>query len=181
MSVATNRKWLAQLPNHTSVSEMTLHIILAVCAFLVWFVPSNLLLIIIGKYHKEKSPGLQTILDLLIVDSVHLFLVFNIATAIVFVFLTPNFHDYLPLILAQLLFFVTSNSLVAFLASLQVTQIVRTILIFKAEWFEHYPDDQVLKHSRIFVLIYSCLRFVFDLAPASTSLTKAITGTDEEL
>ena len=181
MSVATNRKWLAQLPNHTSVSEMTLHIILAVCAFLVWFVPSNLLLIFIGKYHREKSPGLQTILDLLIVDAVHLFLVFNTVTLIVFVFMTSNLHDYLPLILAHLLLFATSNSLVAFLASLQVTQIVKAILIFKTEWFEHYPDDQVLKHSRIFVLIYTCLRFIFNLAPASTSVTKAITGTDEEL
>ena len=160
---------------------MTLQIILTVCAFVVWFVPSNLILIFIGKYHKEKSPGLQTILDLLIVDSVHLFLVCNAVSVVVFNFVTFDLHDYLPLTLAYLLFYVASNSIVAFLASLQVTQIVRTILIFKAEWFEHYPDDQVLKHSRIFVLIYSCLRFVFDLAPASTSLTKAITGTDEEL
>ena len=175
---------LAQLPNNlttTSLSKMTLQIILAVCAFVVWFVPSNLILIFIGKYHKEKSPGLQTILDLLIVDSVHLFLVCNAVSVVVFNFVTFELHDYLPLTLAYLLFYVASNSIVVFLASLQVTHVVKTIFIFKAEWFEHYPDHKVMKYSRIFVLMYTCLSFIFDLAPASTSITKALTGTDKEL
>jgi len=160
---------------------MTLQIRPEVVAFLAWFIPSNLLLTLIRKYHNEKSPGLQTILDFLIVDSVHLFLFFNALSVIVFIFATFDLRDFFPLILVHLVYYVASNSLVAFLASLQVTQIVKTILIFKAEWFEHYEDHQVLNDSRIFVFFYTCLRFIFDLAPASTSITKAITGTNEEL
>ena len=131
-------------PTTISLSKMTLPIRL--CAFLTWFVPSNLLVTLIGKYHNEKSPGRQTILDLLIVDSVHFFLFFNAVSAIVFVFLTFDLPNFFPLVLAPLVYYATSNSLVAFLASLQVTQIVKAILIFKAEWFEHYPDHQVLKY-----------------------------------
>ena len=160
---------------------MTLLIRPEVFAFLAWFIPSNLLLTLIRKYHNEKSPGLQTILDFLIVDSVHLFLFFNALTVILFAFATFVLHDFYPLILAHLVYYVFSNSQVAFLASLQATQIVKTILIFKAEWFEYYEDHQVLNDSRIFVFFYTCLRFIFDLAPASTSITKAITGTNEEL
>ena len=165
----------------TSLSKMTLQIRPEVCAFLAWFVPSNLLLTLIRKYHNEKSTGLQTILDFLIVDSVHLFLFFNAVSVIVFVFVTFHLHVFFPLILTHLVFIVTSISLVSFLASLQVIQIVKTILIFKWEWFEHYPDHEVLKYSRIFVFFYTYFRFMIDWAPASTNITKAVTGTDEEL
>ena len=168
-------------PTTISPSKMTLLIRPEVFAFLAWFIPSNLLLTLIRKYHNEKSPGLQTILDFLIVDSVHLFLFFNAFTVVLFAFATFHLHDFYPHTLAYLVYYVFSNSQVAFLASLQATQIVKTILIFKWEWFEHYPDHEVLKYSRIFVFFYTYLRFMIDWAPASTNITKAVTGTDEEL
>ena len=160
---------------------MTLQFTVPDWAFITWFIPSTILLILISKYHKEKSPGLQTILDLLIVDSVHLFLLFNVMSLLTKAFIT--FELPLSFASAQLIFSGVTNSLALFLASLQVTQIVKAMLIFKSECFEHYPDHKVLKYSRIFVGIYASSRFIFALAnpPASNAITKRITGTDVKL
>ena len=84
--------------------------------FVFTIIPSTSLLKLIAKYHKEKPPGLQTILDLMVLDSVNLFHAFNASTALVF-FIIEMANFYAQLI--QLLF---SNCLVLFLASLQVSQ-----------------------------------------------------------
>ena len=126
-------------------------VLVPVFAFTASLIPSAILLLLIRKYHREKPPGLQTILDLLIIDSVNLFLIFNAVDLVVFLNVTIHLHEHLPLEVTQILFFFITNSAVLFLASLQIMQIVKALLIFEPQSFENYPDHKVLKHSRIFV------------------------------
>ena len=92
-----------------------------ICIFIFAIIPSSTLLILIGKYHMEKPPGLQTILDLLVSDSVTLFHAFNLSTALVFCLIEiASIHSQVPFIWAQLVQFLFTNCLVLFLASLQV-------------------------------------------------------------
>ena len=160
---------------------MTLQLIVSICAIMTSFIASTILLVLIGKYHKEKSPGMQTILDLLIIDSVFLFLLFNVMSVLVFQVVAFKLH--LSFVFAQIMSFGVTNSVTLFLASLQVTQIVKALLIFKPECFENYPDHTVLKFSRIFVGVYAISKFIFSLAnpPASNAITKMITGADVKL
>ena len=168
---------------HATVLPMVSKVVVPVCAFTTWFVPSTILMVLIRKYHKEKSPGLQTILDLLIVDSANLFLIFNFISLLIFAYLTFELHNYVPLVLTQLTFLLITNSVVLFLASLQIIQIVKALLIFEPQTFENYPDHKVLKHSRIFVGAYTSLRLILAVAqpPVSNAVTIAITGTDVKL
>ena len=178
---------LALTSNHATslltVSPMVSKVVVPVCAFTTWFVPSTILMVLIRKYHKEKSPGLQTILDLLIVDSANLFLIFNFTSSLAFAYVTFELHHYIPLVLTQLTFLLITNSVVLFLASLQIIQIVKALLIFEPQTFENYPDHKVLKHSRIFVGAYTSLRLILAVAqpPVSNAVTIAITGTDVKL
>ena len=158
-------------------------VLVPVFAFTASLIPSAILLLLIRKYHREKPPGLQTILDLLIIDSVNLFLIFNAVDLVVFLNVTIHLHEHLPLEVTQILFFFITNSAVLFLASLQIMQIVKALLIFEPQSFENYPDHKVLKHSRIFVGVYASIRFTLSVVqpPVSNTFTKAITGTDEKL
>ena len=159
-------------------------IIVPVSVYLAWFIPSTILLLLIRKYHKDKAPGLQTILDLLIVDSSNLFVVQNACMAtIVFATVAVDIQYHLSFVSGQLIFLLGSNSMTLFLASLQVTQIIKALLIFKPECFENYPDHEVLKRSRIFIGGYAGLKLFFALMnpPTSNAITKLITGTDTKL
>ena len=156
---------------------MSMHLIIFVFAI----IPSTILLNLIAKYHKEKPPGLQTILDLMVLDSVNLFHAFNASTALVFFIIEmANFYGQVSFPIAQLIQLLFSNCLVLFLASLQVSQIVKGILIFKVELLEHHLDHEVLKCSRISILGYGICRLLVDLSspPESNSLFEALTGSD---
>ena len=159
---------------------MSMHLIIFVFAI----IPSTILLNLIAKYHKEKPPGLQTILDLMFIDSVNLFHIFNASTTLVFFIENlAKFYGQVSFPIAQLVYFLLGNCVALFLASLQVSQMVKGILIFKAELLEHNLDEEVLKYSRIGILTYGLCRFLFDLSipPESNALTQALTGSDVEL
>ena len=157
--------------------------IIPVSAFLASFIPSIILMLLIRKYHNEKCPGLQTIFDLLIIDSVDLFMLANTLSILFFMNTTFSIHKYMPDVINKLIYYLISNSLVLFLASLQVGQIVKALLIFEPGCFEHYPDHEVLKLSRVFTGGYAVLRlfFAFISPPTYHGFTKAITGSDEKL
>ena len=162
---------------------MSLQLIIATSVLCATYIPSFILMLLIRKYHKEKPPGLQTILDLLIVDSANLFLFFNAISVIFFASSTFELHNIFPVALSLTLFYLLSNSLVLFLTSLQAGQIVKALLIFKPGFFERYLDKKVLQLSRLFIVGYSILRLFIALMspPVSTGWTKAITGTDDKL
>ena len=77
-------------------------VLVPVFAFTASLIPSAILLLLIRKYHREKPPGLQTILDLLIIDSVNLFLIFNAVDLVVFLNVTIHLHEHLPLEVNQI-------------------------------------------------------------------------------
>ena len=159
---------------------MSMHLIIFVFAI----IPSTILLNLIAKYHKEKPPGLQTILDLMFIDSVNLFHTFNASTTLVFFIENlAKFYGKVSFPIAQLGYFLLDNCVALFFASLQVSQMVKAILIFKAELLEHNLDEEVLKYSRVGILAYGLCRFLFDLSisPESNALTQALTGSDVEL
>ena len=60
---------------------------------------------------------------------------------------------------------------------------VKALLIFEPQTIENYPDAKVLKHSRIFALVYATLRFILAATrpPVSSALTNAIAGSDVQL
>ena len=132
----------------------------------------------------EKPPGLQTILDLLVSDSVTLFHAFNVSTALVFCLIEiASIHGQVPFICAQMVQFLFTNCLVLFLASLQVSQVVKALLIFKPAVLEEHMDHVVRKYSRVCIGVYAGLRFCFDLAGPmeSNAITKSMTGSDVKL
>ena len=91
--------------------------------FVFTIIPSTTLLNLIAKYHKEKPPGLQTMLYLMVFDSVNLFHAFNASTALVFFIIEmANFYGQVSFPIAQLIQLLFSNCLVLFLASLQVSE-----------------------------------------------------------
>ena len=61
--------------------------------------------------------------------------------------------------------------------------IVKALLIFEPQTFENYPDAKVLKHSRIFALVYATLRFILAATrpPVSSALTNAVAASDVQL
>ena len=138
---------------------------------------SSAILVIIYKYVNSKPPGLQTVLDLLILDCIRLGITRNILQTIMINL--GVFNGQLNILLAKILFGVTVNFSALLIAFAQVTVVVKAILVFKAHWLTEVPDGQVIRISRIIAGIYASLRFFIDfwlVEPGPTLLLRLATG-----
>ena len=138
---------------------------------------SSIILVIIYKYVKSKPPGLQTVLDLLILDCVKLGIIKNILQTIIINL--GVFNGQLNMLAAKILFLVIVNFSALLIAFAQVTVVVKAILVFKGHWLAEVPDIQVIRISRITAGLYAFQRFFIDfwlLEPGPSVLLSLATG-----
>ena len=121
---------------------------------------STFCLALIFKYVRSKAPGQQTVLDLLIMDSTRMWILFNVLTTS---FITSGLvYGHFGYSTAQVMMFIFSNISSLSFASVQMTIAVKAILIFKGEWFEEVTDSTIQTSTRLATLIYSGIRFLVD-------------------
>ena len=138
---------------------------------------SSVILVIIYKYVTSKPLGLQTVLDLLILDCVKLGTIKNILQTIIINL--GVFNGQLNMLAAKILFLVIVNFSALLIAFAQVTVVVKAILVFKGHWLAEVPDIQVIRISRITAGVYAFLRFFIDfwlLEPGPSVLLSLATG-----
>ena len=141
---------------------------------------SAVLLVLIYKYIKRKSPGLLTVLDLLSLDCIRIWIVYIIlANSIIH---SGLIYGQFPFITAQVLVFASVNNLVLLLSAIQVTIVVKALLIFKGQWLFDVPDERILLVSRCVAILYTICRFLVDFAgePKSLPFIYILTSTDEK-
>ena len=113
------------------------------------------LLIIIYNYINNKSPGMQTQLELLVLDNIRAWTLFTVLSIVVLsigVF-QVKIGFYVAQVFLGIFSFVTHLAIAAF----TVTLIIKWILVFKSDWFDEVSDEKVLKVSRISMVIYSTI------------------------
>ena len=121
---------------------------------------SIICLALIFKYVQAKPPGQQTVLDLLIMDSARIWIFFNAVTnTLIFCGLIYGHFGYST---AQVMLFIFSNVTILLFASVQVTIVVKAILIFKGHWLDQLDDSTVQMISRLATLLYATIRFMVD-------------------
>ena len=121
---------------------------------------STVCLALIFKYVKAKLPGQQTVLHLLIMDSSRIWILHN-------VFMNTLIdcgliYGHLGYSTAQVMLFISSNVMTLPFASVQVTIVVKAILIFKGHWLEDWDDSTILMISRLASALYATVRFMVD-------------------
>ena len=104
---------------------------------------SFILRIIIKNYLKKKPPGLQSVLDLLIIDLVRVQM-FNYAFFMCSLFI-GIFHGQLPFFPAQLIIFILQNSDVYVLGLFQCFLVIKAVLIFRGSWMAEVTDSWILR------------------------------------
>ena len=123
-------------------------------------VASTVFLSLICKYIQSKPEGMKTILDLLVKDTSMIWILLHVVRNLIiycgFVF---GHLGYIPM---QVLLFIYSNTLTLLFASMQITIVVKAVLIFKGEWFYEVNDSTIQQISRGLSGIYAILRVLID-------------------
>ena len=136
-------------------------------------------LALIIKYVQAKPPGHTTVLDLLIVDSARIWIFFN--TVINTLINCGLIYGHFGYFTAQVMLFISSNAMTLPFASVQVTILVKAILIFKGHWLEDWDDSNIQMISRLASVLYATIRFMVDYLvndPRQTALLTLLTNTD---
>lgn len=134
-----------------------------------WFVvPPGLILFIvlcllIISYLKRKLPAYQTLLDFIIIDTVHFAIWTEVFSMIPFLLhfsslKLNSFSAHVILLLFRLCFTCLYNWT-------QTALIVKAILLFKSQWLNGLSDEECLKKIRITLMILTCTMFIIDLIP----------------
>ena len=121
------------------------------------------LCLLIVSYLQQKLPALQTLLDLVIIDTVRIAIFTEVFTLLpYFVHFTnirlSSFSAHLCLLAFRFFFTCLCNLI-------QTALIVRAILLFKSEWFDGLVDQEVLRNIRLGLMGLSSMMFVIDLIP----------------
>ena len=141
-----------------------------VCFNLLRFCISIILLDLIQRYIQKKPPGLQSVLDLLMLDGIKVWIVKDIFGTILD--LVGIFHGNIDPLAAEIMIQIMTFLLVISVAAVQVILVVKILLIFQPGIFVDLPDSKVIWMSRTATLIYPLLKVVLDcLIPLSTELT----------
>ena len=111
------------------------------------------LLIIIYTYINGKPLGMQTQLDLLVMDDIRAWTLYTVLSKVVLSI--GVFHGKVGFYVAQVFVGIFSFVDHLVIAAFTVTLIVKWILVFKPYWFDEVSDEKVLKVSRISMVIYS--------------------------
>ena len=104
---------------------------------------SIIIRVIIYNYLKKKPPGLQSVLDLLIIDLVRVQM-FNYAFFMCFLFI-GILHGQLSFLTAQLIIFILQNSDVYVLGLFQCFLVIKAVLIFRGSWIAEVTDSGILR------------------------------------
>ena len=140
---------------------------------------STVCLSLIFKYVQAKPPGQQTVLDLLIMDSTRIWIFFNaVINTLINCGLIYGHFGYCT---AQVMLFISSNAMTLLFASVQVTIVVKAILIFKGHWLEDWDDSTIQMISRFATVVYATIRFLVDYFtsdPHQAVLLGLLTNTD---
>ena len=113
------------------------------------------LLIIIYNYINGKPLGMQTQLDLLVMDNIRAWTLYTVLSKVVLSIRV--FHGKVGFYVAQVFVGIFSFIDHLVIAAFTVTLIVKWILVFKSDWFDEVSDEKVLKVSRISMVIYSTI------------------------
>ena len=134
---------------------------LLVASHLVCSLISYKLMMIIDKYLTKKPPGLQSVLDLLILDITKLS--WYIRIFFIFGFLLPgSLYGKLDYFTSQVCIFTLINIRLLSCLQFEIYLVVKFILIFKSHWLNEIMDDQVIWCSRIVAFIIASARFCGD-------------------
>ena len=137
--------------------------------------------ITIYRYIKKKVPGLQSVLDLLMLDLIRVQTFNN--TYFITMLLTGYFYGQLPNVLAQIMICLSINTAVYIFGMYQFFIIMKAILVFRGSWVADVSDQTILWISRLFAFIWTGSRFFGDfMVPRNRAeaMTKFLTGTDQE-
>ena len=137
--------------------------------------------ITIYRYIKKKVPGLQSVLDLLMLDLIRVQTFNN--TYFITMLLTGYFHGQLPNVLAQIMICLSINTAVYIFGMYQFSIIMKAILVFRGSWVADVSEQTILWISRLFALIWAGSRLFGDsIVPRNRAeaMTKFLTGTDQE-
>ena len=129
---------------------------MSICLFIIAIflaLISIALLITIFKYTQGKPPGLQTQLDLQILDTTSIWITFTVLSIIVLVI--GVVHSNLGFHTAQVFLGLFSLIFHMIVSSLTVTLILKGILVFKPNWLEEVQDEKVQKISRGTTVAYA--------------------------
>ena len=129
---------------------------MSICLFIIAIflaLISIALLITIFKYTQGKPPGLQTQLDLQILDTTSIWITFTVLSIIVLVI--GVVHSNLGFHTAQVFLGLFSLIFHLIVSSLTVTLILKGILVFKPNWLEEVQDEKVQKISRGTTVAYA--------------------------
>ena len=131
-----------------------------IISHVICFLFTTPLRIVIYKYLKKKSLGMQSVLDLLIIDMIKVD-TFNSVSWICIV-LSGYMHGQSPVLLSIIWTFILSYLYTYLLSLYQFFVFIKTIVIFKGVWLENINDHKIIWTSRIFAVCYSFLRFLGD-------------------
>ena len=144
------------------------------------FVASMVMRIIIHKYLRRKPPGLQSVLDLLIIDLVSVQM-FNYTFFMIFLLL-GILHGHLPFLMSQWIILILQNSDVYVMGLFQCFLLIKAIVIFRGSWLAEVTDSWILVFYRTSAVVYTFIRCIGDYSiqkPKPGVLNKFLTGTEE--
>ena len=134
------------------------------------------------KYLKKKPMGLQSVLDLLIMDMIKVNGL-NSTSWICFV-MFGYFHGQLPYIFSLIWIWILINVNVYLFCLYQYFLLIKTIVVFRGTWLEDISDYKILTMSRIFAIVYSSIRLLGDYLlnsePSKSVMATYLTGKDTE-
>ena len=135
--------------------------------------------VIMHNYLIKKPSGLQSILDLLILDLIKV----NLFNIIVFTFgflLPGSLYGKLDYFTAQIIVFILINCRIFVCLLFQNFLMTKAILVFKEHWLNNMMDNELLWISRMISIFLTCARFCLDFWITGTRagpMTKFLTGT----
>ena len=114
----------------------------------------------IRYYLKTKAPGLQTPLDFRVIDTcfIAMFVISSYHLGIMFSIFIPN----IPYEISATIVILFHISFLHFLASVLVTTLVKTVLLFRFDLTEYISDKKISKVSRISIFLTALLLILFD-------------------
>ena len=152
-----------------------------VTSLLLNFIISVNLSLLIYKYLMKKPLGLQSVLDLIILDMIRV----NLFNGIFFYggFVVPgSLYGKFDYFTSQVIVFMLVNSRVLLFALFLNYLVTKAILIFKGPcWFNGIMDNEVVWLSRLVAIIVTIARFYGDFLVMKRipgPMTKFLTGTN---
>ena len=148
---------------------------------LVLYLFSSAIRVSIYRYIKRKLPGLQSILDLLILDLIRVQA--SNYTFFIIILLIGFFHGEIPFVASQVMIFININLAVYLFSLYQGFLLIKATIIFKGFWLADISERTIVWTSRLFAMVWTSIRFLGDFLMQKSRagpITKFLTGTNQE-